>query len=83
MNDKFSFEVKEIEPKLKQSENWEQEISKFTDEEYEFLLLQMPPESAKLQRRHYLSNLHNKQNNEEFGKLSSRAEIDYTILHDG
>src|SRR5665647_3119343 len=58
MNDKFGYEVKQLEPKLKNSENWEQEIAKYTDKQYEMLLLRMNPDSAKLKRVHYLSNLH-------------------------
>ncbi len=55
MNDKFGYEVKQLEPKLKTAESWEREIAKYSDEEYEFLLLKMSPGSAKLRRRHYLS----------------------------
>ncbi len=62
MNDKFGYEVKQIEPKLKNAESWEQEISKYTDSEYEMILMQMNAESAKLKREHFLSNLHNNQN---------------------
>lgn len=69
MNDKFGYEVKEIDPSLKAAENWEKKIGSFSDEEYEMLLLQMNPESAKLKREHFLSHLHNKQNSEEFAKL--------------
>jgi type I restriction enzyme M protein len=69
MNDKFGYEVKELEPKLKEAENWESEIANYSDEQYEFLLLRMPPQSAKLKREHFLSNLHNRQNGEEFAKF--------------
>src|SRR5437764_2930545 len=65
MNDKFGYEVKELKPELTAAESWEREIANYSDEEYEFLLLQLPPESAKLKREHFLSNLHNKQNGEE------------------
>jgi type I restriction enzyme M protein len=81
MNDKFGYEVKEIEPKLKAVESWEQEIAKYSDEQYEFLLLQMPPESARLQRRHFLSNLHNKQNSEEFAKFFDDTLRDIAITN--
>lgn len=81
MNDKFGYEVKEIEPKLKTAENWEKVIADYSDEQYEFLLLQMPPESAKLQRRHFLSNLHNKQNNEEFAKFFDDTLRDIAITN--
>ena len=34
MNDKFGYEVKEMEPKLKNAANWEQEIATFTSQQY-------------------------------------------------
>ena len=38
MNDKFGYEVKLIDSKLKNAENWEQEIAKYYDKQYEMLL---------------------------------------------
>lgn len=61
MNDKFGYEVKEVDSKLKNAENWEKVIAEYSDDEYEMLLLRMNPDSAKLKREHYLSNLFNKQ----------------------
>ena len=81
MNDKFGYEVKRIEPKLRDATNWEQEIANFSDADYDFLLLKMPPESAKLKRRHYLSNLHNKQNDEEFAKFFDDTLRDIAIFN--
>lgn len=69
MNDKFAHEVKLIDAKLKGAENWEKALSGYSDKEYAMLLLKMSPDSAKLKKEHFLSYLHNKQNNEEFAKL--------------
>ncbi len=68
MNDKFAYEIKELEPKLKNASNWEQEIAKYSDKQYEMLLMRMNPDSAKLKREHFLSNLSNRQNKDEFAK---------------
>lgn len=68
MNDKFAYELKELEPKLKNASNWEQEIAKYSDKQYEMLLMRMNPDSAKLKREHFLSNLSNRQNKDEFAK---------------
>ena len=81
MNDKFGYEVKLIEPKLKNAESWEQEIAKYTDRQYEMLLLKMNPDSAKLKREHFLSNLHNNQNKEEFAKLFDDTLRDIAIFN--
>ncbi len=81
MNDKFGYEVKEIDDKLKNSENWEQDIAEYSENDYEMLLLRLPPESAKLKRRHFLSNLHNKQNMEEFAKFFDDTLRDIAIFN--
>ncbi|MGW6190591.1 HsdM family class I SAM-dependent methyltransferase [Bacillus cereus] len=81
MNDKFGYEVKQIDPKLNESESWEQSIAEYSDEQYEMLLLRMAPDSAKLKREHYLSNLYNKQTIEEFSKFFDDTLRDIAIFN--
>jgi len=81
MNDKFGYEVKQLVPELKNAESWEQEIAKYSDSEYEMLLLQMSPDSAKLKRVHYLSNLYNRQDKEEFAKFFDDTLRDIAIFN--
>ena len=78
MNDKFGYEVKELDSKLKNALNWEQKIAGYSDKQYEMLLLRMNPDSARLKREHFISNLHNKQNKEEFAKFLN-SEVDKLI----
>lgn len=81
MNDKFGYEVKLIDPKLKKADNWEQVIATYTDKQYDMLLLRMNPDSAKLKREHFLSYLHNKQNQEEFAKFFDDTLRDIAIFN--
>lgn len=81
MNDKFGYELKKLKPELKAVANWEQEVAKYSVEDYEFLLLGMPPESAGLKREHFLSNLHNRQNGEEFAKFFDDTLRDIAIFN--
>jgi type I restriction enzyme M protein len=81
MNDKFGYEAKQLEPKLKAAESWENEIAGYTDEQYEMLLLRMPPENAKLKREHFLSNLYLNQNGEEFAKFFDDTLRDIAIFN--
>jgi type I restriction enzyme M protein len=69
MNDKFGYEVKQIDKKLSNSENWEDEIKKYSEEDYELLLSKMSPDSARFYPDHFLSTLYNKQNQPQFAKL--------------
>lgn len=81
MNDKFGYEVKQLEPKLATAESWEKEIAKYNDNQYEMLLLRMNPDSAKLKRAHYLSNLYNQQDKEEFAKFFDDTLRDIAIFN--
>ena len=81
MNDKFGYEVKLLDQKLKNSENWEKTISEYSDNDYEMLLLKMSADSARLKPEHFLSNLHNRQNKEQFGKLFDDTLRDIAIFN--
>lgn len=81
MNDKFGYEVKQIDSKLGKAENWEREVAAYSDKQYEMLLLRMSADSAKLKREHYLSYLHNRQNQEEFAKFFDDTLRDIAIFN--
>jgi type I restriction enzyme M protein len=81
MNDKFGYEVKQLDPKLATAESWEKEIAQYSDKQYEMLLLRMNPDSAKLKREHFLSNLYNKQDKEEFAKFFDDTLRDIAIFN--
>lgn len=81
MNDKFSYEAKQIDPKLKHAESWEKVVAEYSDSEYEMLLMKMNPEGAKLKREHYLSNLYNKQDREEYAKFFDDTLRDIAIFN--
>lgn len=69
MNDKFAYEVKQLDPKLRSAEKWEVVAAGLSEKQYQTLLDKMSPDSAQLLPNHYLSHLHNRQNDEEFAKL--------------
>ncbi len=81
MNDKFGYEVKELDSKLKKSDNWEQEIAAYSDKQYELLLMRMSPDSARLKREHFITRLHNRQNEAEFAKLFDDTLRDIAIFN--
>ena len=57
MNDKFAYQVKQIDPKLAEAEHWEDELSNYSDDDYKMLLLQLGADTAKLKPEHFISNL--------------------------
>ena len=81
MNDKFGYEAKQLDPQLQKAESWELAVADYTEQQYEMLLLRMNPDSAKLKREHYLSNLYNRQDQEEFAKLFDDTLRDIAIFN--
>lgn len=81
MNDKFTYEVKKIDSKLKTAVNWEKEIEKYTDGDYKMLLKRLGGDTAKLRKDHYISYLSNKQNIDEFAKLFDDTLRDIAITN--
>jgi type I restriction enzyme M protein len=81
MNDKFGHEVKLIDAKLRDSQNWEQDIATYSDSQYQMLLMRMNPDSAKLKREHFLSNLYNNQNKENFARFFDDILRDIAIFN--
>lgn len=81
MNDKFGYEVKQLDPKLAAADSWVQAIALYSEPEYEMLLMRMNPDSAKLKREHYLSHLFNRQDQEEFAKFFDDTLRDIAIFN--
>jgi type I restriction enzyme M protein len=81
MNDKFGYDVKQINENLRNTESWEQTILTFSDDEYEMLLMELKPDSAKLKRDHFLSTLFDRQNQEEFAKFFDDTLRDIAIYN--
>ncbi|MCK9500349.1 MAG: type I restriction-modification system subunit M [Lascolabacillus sp.] len=81
MNDKFAHEVKKIDKKLKDAENWEQVLSNYSDDDYEMLLLELGADTAKLRPHHFVSNLFSRQNESDFGKLFDDTLADIAITN--
>jgi len=66
MNDKFFYEVRRVPGYIDATE---EKLKSLSDNDYDMLLLMLPPNVARLNREHYLSNLYNSQNRPQFAKL--------------
>lgn len=80
MNDKFAYEVKQIDKNLKKND-WAEKLKKYSDEDYEMLLLQLKADTAKLKPEHFLSELFNRQNEPDFGKLFDDTLMDVAFFN--
>ena len=76
LNDKFLYEVRQVDKKLKDSINIEANLEKYSDEEYEMLLMSLPPATAKLKREHFISYLFNNKNKDKFNELFDNTLVD-------
>lgn len=79
MNDKFAYEIKKIDSKLRDSSNWEVELSNYSDDDYEMLLLQLSADTARLNKEHFISTLFDRQNESDFSKLFDDTLMDIAI----
>lgn len=68
MNDKFFYDVRKLDSKYENAGNLEETLRGLSNDDYDMLLMMLPASTAKLKREHYLSNLFNTQNREQFAK---------------
>jgi len=79
LNDKFGHEVKLLDNKLENSANWENEIAKYSENDYNLLLARMTPGSAKLLPEHFISYLFTNQTKDNFATLFDDTLRDIAI----
>ncbi len=78
LNDKFLYEVKQVDErlaKLEKPKDVEIALNKMKDE-YEFLLLRLKPDTAKLKVEHLISYLFSHKNDDDFYKLFDDTLVD-------
>lgn len=79
LNDKFAYEVKQLDEKLAKAENWEQELSAYSENDYEMLLMQLNADTARLKPEHFISHLFDQQNEPDFAKTFDDTLRDIAI----
>ena len=81
LNDKFAYEAKKIDSKLAKAENWEDALTKMSEDELEMLQLQMGGNTARLKPSHFISYLFSQQNAPDFAKLFDDTLMDIAITN--
>lgn len=69
LNDKFFYEIRRADDRFKDSANIEADLEELSDDEYEFLLASLPPETLQLKKEHFISYLFNHKNEDKFHEL--------------
>ncbi len=81
MNDKFAFQVKQIDEKLNEAENWEDTLRGYSEDDYEMLLLQLGADTARLKPEHFIATLFGRQNESDFAKLFDDTLYDIAVTN--
>lgn len=76
LNDKFIYEVKQLDKKLEKAENLVEVLKGYKKGDYEMLLMQLNENTARLQTSQFISTLFDNQNNPKFADLFDNTLLD-------
>lgn len=76
LNDKFAYEVKQIEKGLASDENWEDTLKNYKQDDYEMLLMQISEGTAQLKPEHFIASLYHRQDEANFAKTFDDTLLD-------
>lgn len=75
LNDKFVHEIKQLDEKIANAENWLEVLNSYSKDDYEMLTMQLSESTAKIKPDHLISNLFEQQNEPKFADI-----FDHTLL---
>lgn len=76
LNDKFVHEVKKLDKKIADAENWETVLKGYSEDDYEMLMMQMSESTAHIQPSQFISTLFEKQNEPNFADIFDNTLLD-------
>ena len=91
LNDKFVYEIKQIDKKIAEAKNWEDELKKYNKNDYEMLMMQLSESTASLKPTQFISSLFEKQNEANFAEIFDNTLTDiakensdiFSVITDG
>ena len=81
LNDKFAFEVKNLDQDIESADSWEQAITSLSDDDLELLQMQLSADTARLKPAHFISTLFSQQNEPEFARLFDDTLRDIAVTN--
>jgi type I restriction enzyme M protein len=69
LNDKFVYEIKQLDDKIKNAENWEEALYSYSKEDYQMLTMQLNESTAIISPENFISSLFAKQNQANFANI--------------
>lgn len=76
LNDKFIYEVKQLDDRIGGAEDWEAELKSYPEDEYELLMLQLNESTARISPDHFISSLFGKLYEPNFAELFDKTLLD-------
>jgi len=69
LNDKFVYEIKQLDEDIANADNWEDALKALNEDEYEMLIMQLGESTAVISPDHFISSLFNKQDKPKFADI--------------
>ena len=81
LNDKFVYEIKQLDERIAKAENWEEAVDSLSQDEYEMLIMQLSESTAVISPDHYISSLFKKQNQANFAEIFDATLNDIAVAN--
>jgi type I restriction enzyme M protein len=76
LNDKFVHEVKKLDKKIADADNWETVLKNYNENDYEMLMMQMSESTARIQPSQFIATLFERQNEPNFAEIFDNTLLD-------
>lgn len=76
LNDKFVYEIKQLDPNIAKAENWEDVVNALSDDEHDMLMMQLSESTAFIRTDQSISSLFARQNEANFADIFDTVLID-------
>jgi type I restriction enzyme M protein len=76
LNDKYVFEIKKIDTKLSEADNWEEVFKAYSDKDIAKINMRLKPSVARIKPDHFITSLFNKQDKPNFAEIFDTTLID-------
>ncbi len=91
LNDKFVYEIKQLDASIGNADSWEDALKALNDDEYEMLMMQLSESTARISSDHFISTLFARQNEPNFADIFDTTLVDiardnsdiFSVLTDG
>ncbi len=76
LNDKFIYEVKQLDPSIAAAANWDEKLRSLPADDYELLLLQLSESTARIQPDQFISSIYQRQSEPKFAEIFDNTLLD-------